>query len=301
MTSALALAAYAVLVGVLAPYAVTRARWPHRTPAAAVFVWHGLMVTFVVTTALAAYHLIVGERHVHSGVQGLLNACGLVPAVLPGQTAPLGADTALLLAVLVLLLPVGWFVHTVRSTRRVQGRHRDMLALVGVPAPKYGATIVEHDTPVVYCLPGRYRQVVVTTGAVEVLSPEQLYAVLEHERAHIAGRHHLLHAVPAAFERTFPRLPLAVQAREQTALLLEMIADDRALRACSHEVLAEAICEVAAGQAPRAAFGAGGSNVSVRVRRILDPRAVRRPSPGTWWGVVSGAAAVALVPLLLSC
>jgi Zn-dependent protease with chaperone function len=46
-----------------------------------------------------------------------------------------------------------------------------------------------------YCVPGRLPTIVVTTGALAVLEPEQLAAVLAHERAHLAGRHHLLLAV----------------------------------------------------------------------------------------------------------
>ncbi|MEU0170334.1 M48 family metalloprotease [Streptomyces iakyrus] len=73
-----------------------------------------------------------------------------------------------------------------------------------------------------------------TRGALEVLTEEQLRAVLEHERAHIAGRHHMVKVLVDAFSRAFRGLPLARQAKEQTNLLLEMIADDHALRSTLH-------------------------------------------------------------------
>lgn len=300
MITALALTGYAVLVGAVVPYALARAPWAHRAPGVAVLAWQGLMVTFVVTTALAVYHLILSEQHVHNGLVGLLSACGVLPGARTDGSTPTTADAALLLVpAVIVLLPIGWLLRTAWCTRRVQRRHLDMLTLVGRPAPEYGATIVDHDTPGVYCLPGRSRRIVVTRGALDVLTAEQLRAVLEHERAHISGRHHLFHAATEAFERAFPGLPLARHARAQTALLLEMIADDRALRSHSREVLASAMCEVAAGRVPQAALGAGGPGALIRLRRVLTPQA--RPHRMTWLGIVSAAVAAPVLPLLVAC
>ncbi|WP_241756751.1 M48 family metalloprotease [Streptomyces sp. WAC00263] len=50
--------------------------------------------------------------------------------------------------------------------------------------------------------PGHSRRIVVTQGALHVLTEEQLSAVLDHARAHIVGRHHLAHAgCPASTRR----------------------------------------------------------------------------------------------------
>ncbi|MFP8961963.1 M56 family metallopeptidase [Streptomyces nanhaiensis] len=299
MTAALALAGYALLVGAVAPYALARARWAHRAPRLAVLVWYGLMATFTVTVALALYHVVLREEHVHDGLVGLLTACGLLPTAF-GPASHTAADPAALLPpALVVLLPAGWFLRTVWRTRRAQRRHLDLLAVLGRPSSEHDVVIVDHDTPAVYCLPGRFRRVVVTRGAVRALSREQLQAVLAHERAHIAGRHHLCHAVTEAFERAFPRLPLARHAREQTALLLEMTADDRALRHHSRETLAAAMYEVAAGQAPRAAFGAGGSSAAVRLCRLLTPEA--EPHRAARLGIAACSLGAMLLPLLIAC
>ncbi|WP_433448393.1 hypothetical protein ACQPXS_08210 [Streptomyces sp. CA-142005] len=59
MITAVALAGYAVLVGVAVPPRLARAQWPVRAPAVAVLVWQGLMATFVIATALAVYHLVL--------------------------------------------------------------------------------------------------------------------------------------------------------------------------------------------------------------------------------------------------
>ncbi|MFF5188013.1 M56 family metallopeptidase [Streptomyces sp. NPDC000345] len=296
MIEAVALAAYAALVSVAAPPLLARASWAHRAPAAAVFAWLGLMVTFVIAIALAVYHLGLGEEHAHGGLAGFLSACGLVPGAPAGDPLTFGDLLVLAAPVAVVLLPAGWLVRCVRQVRRARRRQLDMLALVGEPAPEYSATIVDYGVPAVYCLAGRRSRVVVTRAALDVLSESQLKAVLAHERAHIAGRHHLLKVLVDAFSRAFPGLPLARHAKEQTNLLLEMIADDHALRLHPRETLAAAICEVAAGRAPQAALGAGGSGVLIRLRRVLTPQP--RPHRATWWAVVVATVAAPLVPLV---
>ncbi|MGV9315720.1 M56 family metallopeptidase [Streptomyces sp. NPDC003691] len=300
MTAVLALAAYAVLVGVVLPYPLAMARWTHRAPTAAVLAWQGLTVTFVVATALAVYRLVLAEQHVHEGIVGLLSTCGLAADAPPGGSPAGPADVALLMApATIVLLPLGWLAATAWQARRERRRHAGLLAVIGAEAADYGATVVDHEVPAVYCLPGRAHRVVVTRGALDVLTEEQLRAVLAHEHAHLRGRHHWVQIGAKAFARAFPGLPLARRAREQTALLLEMIADDRALRSHSRDALATAMCEVAAGRAPRSALGAGGSGALIRLRRILTPEA--RPRRVTWLGVLLASVTAPFLPLLVAC
>ncbi|MEU9605515.1 M56 family metallopeptidase [Streptomyces sp. NPDC048057] len=300
MITAAALAGYAVLVGAAVPYALAGARWAHRAPTVAVLAWQGLMLTFVVATALSVYHLVLVEQHVHEGLVGLLSACGLAADAQPVDSPASLADVGLLMAPLTILaLPFGWLAWTAWQAGRERRRHADLLTVIGSDASEYGVTVVEHEAPAVYCLPGRARRIVVTRGALERLTEEQLRAVLEHEKAHIRGRHHLVQVATKAFARAFPGLPLARHAHEQTALLLEMIADDRALRLHSRDALATAMCEVAAGRAPRTALGAGGSGVLIRLRRILTPQ--DRPRRLTWIGVLVASVAAPFLPLLVAC
>ncbi|MFI1030213.1 M56 family metallopeptidase [Streptomyces sp. NPDC020951] len=300
MSTAAVLAGYAVVVGALVPSLLSRAAWAHRAPVLAVLAWQGLMVTFVFTVTLAVYHLFLADHHAHGGLVGLLSACGLaVGAPLAGPTPSLPQVLALVAPAVIVLLPLGWFVACSWRARRARQRHLDLLTLVGDPAPEYGATVVDHQAPAVYCLPGRHCRVVITQGALDALSEEQLRAVLEHERAHIDGRHHLLHLLVDAFSRAFPGLPLARHAKEQTALLVEMIADDHALRLHPREALATAMCEVAAGRVPSVALGAGGAGALVRLRRVLSPQP--RPHRATSLGVVAATVVAPLLPLLVAC
>ncbi|MGW2639905.1 M56 family metallopeptidase [Streptomyces sp. NPDC001348] len=300
MITAAVLAGYAVLVGAVLPPLLAGASWAQRAPGVAVLAWQGLMATFVIATALAVYHLVLLEQHAHDGLFGLLTACG-VAADAPVNDGPPGIDDVLVLAAptAVVLLPLGRLARCVWRARRARRRQLGILALVGEPAPEYGATIVDHDVPAVYCLPGRRSRVVVTRGALDVLSEAQLHAVLEHERAHIKGMHHLPRVLADAFARAFSGLPLARRANEQTYLLLEMLADDRALRHHSRDVLATAMYEVASARAPLGALGVGGSGVLIRLRRVLTPQP--RPRRATRLAVSAASLTAPLLPLLLAC
>ncbi|MEV6130761.1 M56 family metallopeptidase [Streptomyces violaceusniger] len=229
-------------------------------------------------------------------MSGLLRFCGLTfDARIPG---PVGVP-AIAVPALVALLPLVCFGHELLRARRVRARHRGVLDMVGRRSAHWHATVLDHDTPAAYCLPGRRPRIVVSAGALRLLSPAQLESVLEHERAHIAGRHHLALAATEAFARAFRWLPLAREAKAQTALLLEMAADDRALRRHPREALVSALYAMAAGHAPGGAFSVGGPDAVARLRRMLDAR--RRPHPALRGLVVAAALAVPLLPPLLGC
>ncbi|MFM9588245.1 M56 family metallopeptidase [Streptomyces scabiei] len=302
MNAALALGTYTLLVGFVAPRLLLRSGWPHRAPALALAVWHALALSFALGTALTAYHLFMPMAHAHEGLWGLLHSCGFVPGFDPGVGGPAHATagrlSVALPAVLGTALAGGFAFHAARA-RLARTRHREAVDLVGRHSVRLGATVLPYDVPAAYCLPGRRPRIVISEAAVRELAPEELAAVLAHERAHIAGRHHLALAGAAAFHSVFPLLPLARQVREQTALLLEMIADDRALRAHCDGALATAMYAMAAARAPRDAFAAGGRTVLIRMRRVLGPRTA--PHPALQGALAAAAAAVPLLPLLVAC
>jgi hypothetical protein len=292
------LAGYTVVVGFVAPHLVLRARWPHRAPALAVAVWHALTVSFSIGAALTAYHLAMPTEHPHTGVLGLLHSCGLDIAADGPDPATAHRLAVALPASIGVALVWSFSFHAGRA-RRARARHREAVDLVGRHSARLRATVLPYERPAAYCLPGRHPRVVISDAAVRELTPEQLAAVLEHEQAHILGRHHLGLAAVEAFHSVFRRLPLARHAREQTALLLEMVADDRALRGHSDEALATAMYEMAAARIPKGAFAAGGHTVLIRLKRVLGPR--RAPHPALWGSVAAAAVVVPLLPLLAAC
>jgi Zn-dependent protease with chaperone function len=298
VNAAPALVGYTAAVGFAAPHLLLRAAWPHRAPALAAAVWHALTVSFSIAAALTAYSLALPAEHLHAGLVGLLHTCGV--DVGAGQPDPGTADRLAvgIPAAIGVALVASFAFHVVRA-RRARSKHREAVDLVGRRSARLRATVLPYGTPAAYCLPGRGPRIVISDAAVRRLTPEQLGSVLEHEQAHIAGRHHLILAAAEAFHAVFRWVPLTRHAREQTALLLEMIADDRALRSHSHEALATALYEMAAARTPKGALAAGGQSVLIRLKRVLGPR--KAPHLALRGAVAAAAAAVPLLPLLVAC
>ena len=139
---------------------------------------------------------------------------------------------------------------------------------------------------------------VLTTGAVQALDPGQLEAVLAHERAHLAGRHHRLVALARIGREVLPFLPLMRDAEDQVARLVELHADDAATRARDPRLLATALVVLATPASPAPALAAGATESILRIRRLLGPSEplgrVRRHV------LRATAAALALNPVLLA-
>src|SRR5262249_19472861 len=127
------------------------------------------------------------------------------------------------------------------------------------------------------------------------LTPQQLRAVLAHERTHLRRHHHLLLALATSLARAFPRVPLLTQAQPQLAVLAEMAADDAAARRHRRDDLAAALVVLARAGAHRATLAASGPEATARLQRILDPERPRT-------GLARLAAVAALIPpVVIAC
>ena len=151
--------------------------------------------------------------------------------------------------------------------RRTRQSHAQAARIIGREDPTLGATVVDSDVPAVYCLAGRPATIVVTSGG--ALPAEQLRAALAHERAHLAGRHHLLLVLAGAIRRAFPGVALFELADRETARLVEVVADDTAAQRHGRRTVAEALMRLACARTPATALAAGGPGVLHRVERLL--------------------------------
>jgi Zn-dependent protease with chaperone function len=136
-----------------------------------------------------------------------------------------------------------------------------------------GATVVL-DAPqrAAYCVPGRPAAIVLTSGALAVLGGAQLAAVLAHERAHLAGRHHLLISLSRGLAASFPGVPVFTRGAAEVARLAELCADDAAARRTGRAALVAALLAMGTGTAvPAAALAVTSGAVTARVHRLLDP------------------------------
>ncbi|GAA3022421.1 M56 family metallopeptidase [Kitasatospora albolonga] len=287
MTAAALLALWAVLVTAVLPPLLAGARWTRRSPVLGVVTWQTLGLSAVLSVAMAIRQLVDPSPHHHGG---LLHLCGFSPEAVSG--------TALAVAALTAARPLALLLAALHTSRRERRRHRELLDLAAhrgrVPG---GALLLDHPTPAVYCLPGRRSRIVVSRGALAALSPEQLAAALAHERAHLTGRHHLAVCAAQALAGTFGRLPLGRLVHAEVRTLLEMAADDRALRRHSTRALATAMGVVAGAGAPATALTAGHQALA-RIERL----ATRRHASGPALALTAAApASLLLLPLLLVC
>jgi Zn-dependent protease with chaperone function len=165
-----------------------------------------------------------------------------------------------------------------RAGRRTRA-HAEAARITGRPLPVQGdgeadgATVVL-DAPqrAAYCVPGRPAAIVLTSGALAVLDGAQLAAVLAHERAHLAGRHHLLISLSRGLAANFPGVPVFTRGPAEVARLAELCADDAAARRTGRPALVAALLAMGTGTAvPAPALAVTSGAVTARVHRLLDP------------------------------
>jgi beta-lactamase regulating signal transducer with metallopeptidase domain len=226
------------------------------------------------------------------------------PVLLAGPAVPGGraiAVAGVLLAAAVLLRTAHCVAAELRRGWRDRRDHAALVAATGHPGDEPDVAILDCDIPSVYCLPGGRHQIMISAGALAALTPEQLRAVLAHERAHLRRRHHLILGLATALARAFPRVPLLSQAKPQLVVLAEMAADDAAARRHRRDDLATALVVLARAGARPATLAASGPEAIARLQRILDPE-----PPRTWPARLAAVAglippvAMACLPLLLA-
>jgi Zn-dependent protease with chaperone function len=179
------------------------------------------------------------------------------------------------------------------ATRRRRAHHRMVVDLVGKSQGNH-LRILNVAQPLAYCLPGVRSRVVVSEGALNALGDNEMAAILTHERAHLRARHDLVLEMFTAVHAAFPRFVRSGNALDAVRLLIEMLADDAAVRAAGPTPLARALVACASGRTPSGALAAGGPTTVLRLRR-LGGRPNSRAVAATAY---LAAAAVLAVPTL---
>ena len=134
-----------------------------------------------------------------------------------------------------------------------------------------GVRVLPSAEPLAYCLPGMRSRVVLSRGTLDALADRELAAILRHERAHLRARHDLVLEAFVAVHAAFPRVARSGNALSAVRLLVELLADDAAVRATGATPLARALVTCAAGPTPAGALAAGGPTTVIRVRRLSGP------------------------------
>ena len=112
----------------------------------------------------------------------------------------------------------------------------------------------------------------ISRGTLAALDDHQLRAVLAHERAHLHGRHHLLLGPVRALAEAMPHIRLFTTGATELARLLEMCADDRAVKTYGARALLGGLLALAgAAAAPTGSLGATGADILTRAGRLATP------------------------------
>jgi Zn-dependent protease with chaperone function len=299
VTVAAVLLVYAASVGTVGSRMLGRASWALRAPLLGIGTYLAAAWSVVAALGLAGLTLAVRATALGGGLSQLIGACVL--RIRDAYATPGGATVAglgLTLAGAVLARTALTALTHVRAVRRQAVQHAQTARLVGRREPALGAVLVDHEQPAAYCVAGPQPTVVLTTAALQALNPEQLDAVLAHERAHLASHHHRLLAIARIGRQVLPFLPLMRDADMQITRLVEMHADDAATTDRGTGPLATALFVLAAAGGPAPGLAAATTDAVQRIQRLLRPAEplsrVRRQL------LRAGAAALALTPVLLA-
>ncbi|MDH6696945.1 M48 family metalloprotease [Streptomyces griseoviridis] len=195
-------------------------------------------------------------------------------------TDPAAATAVVALTALCVLLPREIHRH-LRELRIAREEFADV--------PHAGDLYVrQDDRPDAYALPGRPGRVVVTTGMLRALDAREREVLFAHERAHLAGRHHLFAVCAESAAALHPALRAL---RAPLSYALERWADESAARATGDRALtaravgraalaAHSASPAGPGPRPRFALGATAGPVPRRVAALLTAPARTRVPRG---------------------
>jgi len=277
MSAALLVFGYGLVVAWCLPALLTRLTAAGFSARLGLAAWLAAMVSVLAAVLAAIQYLITaaveGWPQLAEAVCRSVAGGACTTVVYRSAVFELGLGLAAAAAALTLGVLAWRYGRSLQREQRRTRAHAEAARITGRRLPGGGAAVVlDAAQPAAYCVPGRPAAIVLTSAALAVLDPGQLTAVLAHERAHLAGRHHLLIALTRGLAATFPGVPLFTRAPAEVARLAEMCADDAAARHSSRPALITALLAMGTGTAvPAAALAATGGAVAARVQRLLDP------------------------------
>ena len=251
----------------------------------------GLLVSTAATIILFA---LPTDDHPSSGIFRLAGGCwaALASGSVPGWREALAALSVV--AAAILLVRIACAVVLRMRRRRSTSLHVARLRLLAADAPPGEPLWVRDDRPLALSIGGRPGLIILSDALPRVLTPAAVAATLEHERAHLRGRHHLLVAVVDVLAAAFPVSPLLRAAPAALEDLVELAADAQAARRCGPAAVREALSRLTSHPMPRGGLAMAGRLTQARLSRLATGgsgtnRAVR----------LAGCAAVAVAALSL--
>jgi Zn-dependent protease with chaperone function len=272
--SALAFTIVALVLSGPVAALLARSSWPMRAPRAAIVLWQSIALAAVLSAFSAG--ISIASRLFVPGLDGRPTATITSEIDVLGWPLWIAYVVVFALTLMVggrLIIAV---LQVAIATRRRRAHHRMLVDLLdmpreSVPPPCEHAgqlRILDVEQPLAYCLPGVRSRVVVSEGTLNTLADSEINAILIHERAHLRARHDLVLEMFTAVHAAFPRFVRSASALDAVRLLIELLADDAAVRAEGPTPLARALVACASGRTPSGALAAGGPTTVLRVRRL---------------------------------
>jgi Zn-dependent protease with chaperone function len=280
MSVAVCLLLYSFAVATLSPWVLLRLTRGGTAPRLGVVAWLAAMVSVVASWVTATAFLTVSLARDWNQPGRLATACfAALRQILDGGSGPVlqAGLVALAAGAASALGLLGW--RLARSLRRAvaHGRgHAERARVIGRRIEGVDAVVVDAPERAAYCVAGRPGTIVVTSAALDSLTDHLLQAVIAHERAHLAGRHHLVLAFARALAGAIPGVALFSTGARVVPRLLEMVADDAAARSHGSQTLLDALLALSLGaRVPHGAAAATGTDVLARAERLATPSTAR--------------------------
>ena len=264
--SVLAFTVLAIALTGPVPRLLARSDWPMRAPRAAIVLWQSIAAAAVLSAFSAGLAIASGLFARHPGGQPDWSPAAEIGAL--GWPLWLCSVMVFALTLLIGVRLVASSVIVAAETRRRRAHHRMVVDLLGDHRHGSGVRVIDVAEPMAYCLPGIRSRVVLSKGTLSALSQSEVQAILRHERAHLRARHDLVLESFIAVHTAFPRFVRSGSALRAVRLLVELLADDAAVRAVGPAPVARALVACAAARTPAGAMAAGGATTVIRVRRL---------------------------------
>jgi Zn-dependent protease with chaperone function len=276
-----ALILYAIVIGLAGPAAFRRAVWPVRAPRLGAAAVLAAAWSVPVALVLAGVTIALPATALSADIGRLIGACLARLRAAYGTPGGTGIITAGQVLTVATAARIAWAAGRVTQRRRTGARrHQLLVRLAGHRRPDLPALVLDSPQTAAYSVAGRHPDVVVTSGAIELLTEPQLGAVLAHENAHLRARHHRWQVAAAVVADALPIVPLLREVPARVGQLLEMDADELAAHHHGPRVLAGALVAVASVGGPAATgvtvpsastLTPAGADAVARIRRLMCP------------------------------
>lgn len=252
----------------------------------------GLVASLLASSVVIA---LPADDHPVSGLFRLVGGCwtAISSGSVPGWREGVGALSVLGTAGI--LVRLGWTVLQRLRHRRQRAPHVAQLRLLAAASDPEQPLWVRDDRPLALSISGRPGLIVMSDSLRHHLPPMAVNAALEHERAHLRGRHHALIAVVEVLAVALPFCTLLRVAPAAMRDVVELAADAEAARRCGPSAVREALSRLTGQPAPSLGLGMAGRLTQTRLARLTEDTVRGRRTTRTA-GCIAVAAGALLLP-----